>query len=96
MKHLGCETGSDGWLPPSHLRCPGSVPGQFAWDLWWKNDIGTCLFPSTSVSFHCTVSTIPLMLHTHSCMSLLLYNLNNIVKLHFEIVYYKTLVSDDM
>jgi len=91
VKHLGCETGSDGWLPPPQLGGPVSVPGQFAWDLWWKSDIETCLSPSTSFSFHCTGSIVPLMLCTHSCMSLMLYNLNNIVKLHFEILYCKPL-----
>jgi len=27
--------GSGGYSPASHRGCPGLVPGQTMWDLWW-------------------------------------------------------------
>jgi hypothetical protein len=49
---------SDGWSPASHCGCPGSIPSQIMWDLWWAKWHWGRFAPSTSVSLANSHSTV--------------------------------------
>jgi hypothetical protein len=41
---------SGGYLPNSHRGCPGSIPRQVMWDLWWTQQHWSRFSLSTSAS----------------------------------------------